>query len=292
MRYYSYFPGCCSYEDSLAYDTSARVVAKILNVELIELEDWNCCGSTPYTVVSELAAFCCCARNLALAEKRGFDLVAICSDCYLILNRTNQHFQEYPEIRGKINEALAAGGLEYHGSIKVRHILDVFANDTSHDEIASKVKVDLSGLKVAPYYGCQVVRPTPNFDDPENPHSMERLIESLGAQAISYPLKTRCCGGSLILSEQDIALGLIRKLLDNAASNGADCILTVCPFCHLNLDAYQSMVNSKFKTKYNLPILFLTQLMGIAFGIESKALGLQENIVPPEKVLARYTKQR
>jgi heterodisulfide reductase subunit B len=292
MRYYSYFPGCCMYEDSRAYDTSALAVAKVLDTELIKLEDWNCCGSTPYTVVDELAAFCCCARNLALAEKRGLDLVAACSDCYLILNRTNQHFQEYPEIRGKINEALAAGGLEYHGTIKVRHILDVFANDISHDEIASKVKVDLSGLKVAPYYGCQIVRPAPSFDDPENPHSMERLIESFGAQAISYPLKTRCCGGSLILSEQDIALGLIRKLLDNAASNGADCIVTACPFCHLNLDAYQSTVNKKFKTNFSLPILFFTQLMGIAFGIDSKNLGLQENIVPPEKVLARYTKQR
>jgi heterodisulfide reductase subunit B len=271
---------------------SAQVVAKALDTELIELEDWNCCGSTPYTVVDELSAFCCCARNLALAEKRGLDLVAACSDCYLILSRTNQHFQEYPEIKRKIGEALSTGGLEYHGTVKVRHILDVFANDISHDEIASKVKVDLSGLKVAPYYGCQVVRPTPSFDDPENPHSMERLIESLGAQAISYPLKTRCCGGSLILSEQDIALGLIRKLLDNAASNGADCIVTVCPFCHLNLDAYQSTVNKKFKTNFSLPILFFTQLMGIAFGIDSKALGLQENIVPPEKVLAKYTKQR
>jgi heterodisulfide reductase subunit B len=280
------------HEDSRAYDTSAQAVAKVLDTELIELENWNCCGSTPYTVVDELAAFCCCARNLALAEKRGFDLVAACSDCYLILNRTNQHFQEYPEIRKKINEALAAGSMEYHGTIKVRHILDVFANDISHDEIASKVKVDLSGLKVAPYYGCQVVRPTPSFDDPEYPQSLDRLTQSLGAQVVPFPLKTRCCGGSLILSEEDIALGLIRKLLDNAASNGADCIVTVCPFCHLNLDAYQSVVNKKFKTNFSLPILFFTQLMGIAFGINGKALGLQENIVPPEKVLARYTKQR
>jgi heterodisulfide reductase subunit B len=290
MRYYNYFPGCCMHEDSRAYDISAQAVAKVLDTELVELEDWNCCGSTPYTVVDELAAFCCCARNLALAEKRGLDLVAACSDCYLILTRTNQHFKEYPEIRRKINEALAAGGLEYHGTIKVRHILDVFANDISHDEISSKVKVDLSGLKVAPYYGCQVVRPTPSFDDPEYPQSLDRLTESLGAQVVPFPLKTRCCGGSLILSEEDIALGLIHKLLGNAASNGADCIVTVCPFCHLNLDAYQSAVNKKFKTNFSLPILFFTQLMGIAFGIESKTLGLQENIVPLEKVFASYIK--
>jgi heterodisulfide reductase subunit B len=292
MRYYSYFPGCCMYEDSRAYDMSAQAVAKVLDMELIELEDWNCCGSTPYTVVDELSAFCCCARDLALAEKRGLDLVAACSDCYLILNRTNQHFKEYPEVRNRLSESLAAGGLEYHGSVNVRHILDVFANDISSADIKAKVKVDLTDLKVAPYYGCQVIRPKPSFDDTENPQSMDRLTESLGAQVVPYPLKTRCCGGSLILSEQDIALGLIRKLLDNAISNGADCIVTVCPFCHLNLDAYQSVVNKKFKTNFNIPILFFTQLMGIAFGIESKALGLQENIVQTDKVLARYAKKR
>jgi heterodisulfide reductase subunit B len=292
MRYYSYFPGCCMYEDSRAYDMSAQAVAKVLDMDLIELEDWNCCGSTPYTVVDELSAFCCCARDLALAEKRGLDLVAACSDCYLILNRTNQHFKEYPEVRNRLSESLAAGGLEYHGSVNVRHILDVFANDISSADIKAKVKVDLSDLKVAPYYGCQVIRPKPSFDDTENPQSMDRLTESLGAQVVPYPLKTRCCGGSLILSEQDIALGLIRKLLDNAISNGADCIVTVCPFCHLNLDAYQSVVNKKFKTNFNIPILFFTQLMGIAFGIETKALGLQENIVQTDKVLARCAKKR
>jgi heterodisulfide reductase subunit B len=279
------------HDDSPMYDTSARAVAQVLDMELIELDDWNCCGSTPYTVVDELSAFCCCARNLALAEKRGFDLVAACSDCYLILNRTDQHFKEYPEIKIKINEALAAGGLEYHGTVKVRHILDVFANDVSMEDIKAKVKVDLGGLKVAPYYGCQVVRPTPNFDDPEYPQSLERIIDSLGAQSINYPLKTRCCGGSLILSEEDIALGLMHKLLDNALVNGADCIVTVCPFCQLNLDAYQSMVNKKFKTNFNLPILFFTQLMGIAFGIEGKAVGLKYNIVPANKVLASYVRK-
>jgi len=291
MKYYSYFPGCCMYAETPMYDTSARAVANVLDIELIELEDWNCCGSTPYTVVDELSAFCCCARNLALAEKRGLDLVAACSDCYLILNRTNQHFKEYPGIRAKINEALAAGGLEYHGTVRMRHILDVFANDISRDEIVSRVKVDLNGLMVAPYYGCQVVRPTPSFDDPEYPQSLDRLIESLGAQAAPFPLKTRCCGGSLILTEEDIALGLIHKLLDNALSNGADCLVTVCPFCQGNLDAHQSEVNRRFKTNFRLPILFFTQLMGIAFGVDSKAVDLKKNIVSADKVLAEYIKR-
>jgi heterodisulfide reductase subunit B len=270
---------------------STRAVAKALDVELIELDDWNCCGSTPYSSIDELGSICCAARNLALAEKRGLDLVTTCSDCYLMLSKANLFMKEYPEIKSKVGEALAAGGLEYNGAVRVRHILDVFANDITNDEIASRVKRNLAGLKVAPYYGCQVVRPRPSFDDPESPQSLERLIKSLGAEPTLFPLKTRCCGGSMIIPEEDIALGLIYKLLDNAISNGADCIVAVCPLCQGNLDIYQSKVNKKFKTKFNIPVLYFTQLMGVAFGIDSKALGLEKGIVPADKVLAGYAKK-
>jgi heterodisulfide reductase subunit B len=270
---------------------SARVVAKTLDVELIELDDWNCCGSTPYTSVDELASHCVSARNLALAEKRGLDMVTPCSACYVILNRTNSALKEYSELRAQVGEALAAGDMEYHGTVKVRHLLDVFANDIGVDEIASRVKTGLGGLKVAPYYGCQVVRPAPGFDHPESPQSLDRLLQSLGAEATPFPFKARCCGGSLIISEEDTALGLIHKLLDSASSNGAECIATVCPLCQTNLDAYQNKVNKKFKTSFNLPVLFFTQLMGVAFGIESQALGLEKCIVPTKKVLAAYLRR-
>jgi len=286
VKYYTYFPGCsASHGGAKAYGSSAVAVAKILDIELIELEDWNCCGSTPYTSVDELASLCCSGRNLALAEKRGLDLVTPCSACYVIINKTNLALKENPELRAKVNDALAVGNLEYHGTIKVRHLLDVFANDVSHDEIASKVKRDFGGLKVAPYYGCQVVRPAPGFDHPEFPQSLDRLIESLGAKAVPFPLKSRCCGGSLIISEEDLALELIHKLLDSASSNGAECIVTVCPLCQTNLDAYQARVNKKFKTNFSLPVLFFTQLMGVAFGVERRLLGLEKCIVSAEKVL-------
>ena len=292
MRYYTYFPGCSSSDGGAkAYGSSAQAVAKALDVELIELEDWNCCGSTPYTAVDELTSICVSARNLALAEKRGLDLVTPCSACYVILSRTNSSLQEYPAMRAKVDEALRAGGLEYHRTIKVRHLLDVLANDIGYEEIASRVKRDLSGLKVAPYYGCQVVRPGPGFDHPESPQSLDRLVESLGAAATPFPLKARCCGGSLIISEEDLALGLIHKLLDSASSNGAECIVTVCPLCQTNLDVYQRRVNKKFKTNFDLPVLFFTQLMGVAFGIDSRALGVEKCIVSAEKVLARYVER-
>ena len=289
MRYYTYFPGCSSSDGGAkAYGWSAQAIARALDVELVELEDWNCCGSTPYTSVDELASFCVSARNLALAEKGGLDLVTPCSACYMILGRTNSSLKEHPELRAKVDEALSAGGLEYHRTIRVRHLLDILANDVGYDEIASKVKRSLAGLAVAPYYGCQVVRPQPSFDHPESPQSLDRLIESLGAKATPFPLKARCCGGSLIISEEELALELIHKLLESASSNGAECIVTVCPLCQTNLDVYQGRVNKKFKTDFDLPILFFTQLMGVAFGIEGEALGLEKGIVPAEKLLAQY----
>ncbi len=286
MRYYTYFPGCSASEGGAkAYNWSAQEVSKALGVELVELDDWNCCGSTPSSSVDELGTFCMSARDLALAEKSGLDLVTPCSACYVIFNRTNSYLRQYPKLKAKVDEALAAGGLEYHGTVKVRHLLDVMANDIGYDAIESEVKQSLSGLKVAPYYGCQVVRPTPGFDHPESPQSMDKLITSLGGEPVAFPLKTRCCGGSLIISEEDVALGLIRKLLDSALSNGAECLVTVCPLCQTNLDAYQSRVEKKFKTSYKLPVLFFTQLIGLALGIDGKTLGLNTNVVSPAKVL-------
>lgn len=289
MRYYTYFPGCSASEGGAkAYNWSVQAVSKVLDINLVELEDWNCCGSTPSSSVDELGAYCMATRNLALAEKRGLDMATPCSACYVIFNRTNTYLNGYPQFKAKVDEALAAGGLAYHGTVRVRHMLDVLTTDVGFDAIKSKVTKPLTGLKVAPYYGCQVVRPRFGFDHPENPQSLDRLVASLGAEPTPFPLKARCCGGSLVISEEDVALDLIHKLLDSATSNGAECLVTVCPLCQLNLDAYQSQVNKKFKTKYKLPVLFFTQLMGVAFGLEEKDLGLRTSIVSPDKVLVKY----
>jgi heterodisulfide reductase subunit B len=290
MKYYTYFPGCsCSSEGGAkAYDWSMQAVSKVLDFELIELDDWNCCGSTPSGSVDELGAFCLAARDLALAEKSGLDMVTPCSACYVIFNRTNTYLKQYPHLQAKVDEALVAGDLKYNGTIRVRHTLDILTTDIGYDAIRSKVKKPLAGLKVAPYYGCQVVRPGFGFDHPENPQSLDKLITSLGAAPTPFPLKTRCCGGSLIISEEAIALDLTRRLLESAASHGAECLVTVCPLCQTNLDVYQSRVNKKFKTDYKMPVLFFTQLMGIAFDIELKSLGLNTNVVSPDSVLERF----
>jgi len=288
LKYYTYFPGCSSSDGGAkAYGWSALAVSKILDADLVELEDWNCCGSTPSSSVDELGAFCMATRDLALAEKRGLDLVTPCSSCYTIFNRANAYLKRYPQLKAKVDAALAAGGLAYNGTVRVRHLLDVLVNDVGYDAIQAKVKKNLGGLKVAPYYGCQIVRPKPSFDDSEYPQSLDKLIVSLGGEAVSFPLKSRCCGGSLVITEQEVALDLVRRLLDSAQKNGAECLVTVCPLCQTNLDAYQSEVNKMFKTNFHLPILFFTQLMGVAFGLEEKDLGLKTCIVPAEKVLAK-----
>ena len=289
MKKYSYFPGCSSSEGTaIAYGISTQAISGPLGIELIELEDWNCCGTTPYSSTDELESVSIAARNLALAEKTGLDLVTPCSACYATLNRANYQLKQYPELKSKVDECLASTGLEYKGRVRVRHMFEVIYNDIGLEVIGSKVVNRLSGLRIAPYYGCQLVRPEPGFDDVQNPQSLDRFIASLGAKCVPFPLKDRCCGGSLIIPEMDIALGLIRKLLESAASNDAQCIATVCPLCQTNLDAYQSMVNSKFRTNYNLPVLFFTQLLGLAIGISPEALALNKSVVSAKKLFAPF----
>jgi heterodisulfide reductase subunit B len=285
LRQYTYFPGCSAESTGLGYGLSVEAVAAPLEMELIELEGWNCCGSTPYGSLAEEESLVVAARNLALAEKKGLDLVTPCSACYVTLNKANLHLIEHPARLAQVNEALAVANLSYHGNIRVRHIVDVLVNDVTPEFIASKMKVGLSGLKVASYYGCQLVRPRYGLDDAENPTSLDRLVTALGAAAVDFPLKARCCGGSLTLSEESRVLGLMRKILESAARSEAQCLVTPCPLCQTNLDAYQARVNAAFKTDYKMPVLFITQLIGLALGLEAKELGLDTNIVSPAAVL-------
>lgn len=291
MKYYAYYPGCASEATGIGQDLSIKAIANPLDIELKEIEDWTCCGSTPYSSINEAESLVVAARNLALAEKSGFDLVTPCSSCFVTLLMASGHLKDNPQLMKQVNEALAVADLEYQGKVRVRHLVDVLVNDVTPEVIATKVHRKLSGLKVASYYGCQLVRPDNGFDNPESPQSLDRLVVSLGAEAVPYPLKARCCGSSLIIPEERLALGLIRKLLDSALYNGAQCIVTCCPLCQLNLDAYQARVNSEFKTKFNLPILFIWQLIGLALGVDTKLLGLKTNIVSLRPVLDHISMQ-
>ena len=273
---YSYMPGCSLLSTARGYDTSARAVVRELGSELIELEDWNCCGANALESVSYLLSVAMPARNLALAEATNRDLVTSCSSCFLNLFKVNHRLKREPELRKKLDEILGAAGLKYQGKARVRHLLDVVANDIGIEAVAKRVDRKLSGLKVVPYYGCQTVRPYGEYDGPYLPNSMDKLIEAVGAETYPYLWKTICCGGVLMTTEKSIGRKLVADLL--GAAKGADCIVTVCPMCQMNLDAYQGEAAAELGMKVRIPVLFLTQLMGLAFNLPEKDLLLGQNI--------------
>jgi heterodisulfide reductase subunit B len=287
VKNYSYFPGCSAEAAASPLGISVLPVAKELGMDLVELEDWNCCGSTPFGSIDKVEATAIAARNLALAEKTGLDLVTPCSNCYVVLDTANDNLKEYPALKEQVGKALAVAKLSYKGGVRVRHLAEVLYNDITPEVIGARVTKPLKGLRVASYYGCQLVRPN-GFDDPESPHSLDELVASLGADVVSWQMKVQCCGSSLVMSEPEVALGLVNRILRNAQENGAQCLVTPCPLCQINLDVYQGQVNRRFKTKYNLPVLFLTQLVGVALGIKPDALALSRNVVSPMRVLAPY----
>jgi|Deesub1362B_J571_1020462.scaffolds.fasta_scaffold03714_1 heterodisulfide reductase subunit B len=286
MKTYTYYPGCSIKGTAKQYEESLLAVFEALDLKLEELSDWNCCGATMYMAVDEEMSFALSARNLALAEKLERDVVAPCSACYLVLLKTQDYIRKYPELRIKIGKALAAADLVYHGTVKVRHPLEVFINDVGLEELQNRVRVPLRSFKIAPYYGCQIVRPYPNFDHSCYPETMDLLFETLGADVVDYPLKTRCCGGSLTGTIEEVGLRLNYILLEEAHRRGANCIVTVCPLCQFNLEAYQNRILKKYNNLNEMPVFYFTQLMGLAFGIEPEKLGLQRQMVRADQLLA------
>ncbi len=287
QRTYTYYPGCSLEATSCWYDRSLRAVAPRLDMELRELEDWNCCGATAYMSVRELMSFCVAARNLALAEPAGFDLDTPCSACFTVLTKANRYFQETPELKGKIETALAAAGLKYRGTVRVRHILDVVANDVGVELLRERTTRHLGGLKVAPYYGCQVVRPRSGFDSPDYPQSLDRVLAAVGAEPVEFPLKARCCGASLIVTKEEAAHTMIAEILRCAREAGAEAIATLCPLCHVNLETQMERLSPGDSDGWAVPVLFFTQLLGAALGVEEAKLGFEASFVDPRPLLER-----
>jgi len=283
---YAYYPGCSMSHNAAAYDQSFRAVMEILAQELVELDDWNCCGATEYFSLNPLPAYALIARNLALVEPDTTDLVAPCSACYLNLVKTDDHMGKYPQIGSDVNEALAEARMNYQpGAVKVRHALDAIYTDVGLDVVKAHVTHPLTNLRLAPYYGCLIVRPEHGFDDPEYPMSLDHLFEALGASVIDYPLKAACCGGHMPQISPEAAFGLIHEIMATAVDRGADALVTVCPMCHLNIDMFQDQANRHFGTNYSMPILYFTQIMGLAYGLSAKAMGFGQELVSAQRVL-------
>ena len=279
MKKYAYFPGCSLEKIAHSYHLSAIETTRKLGVELKELEDWNCCGATTYFHVDELLAYTLAARNLAMAEKDGLDLVAPCSGCFKNMYFAAAHLKRDPDLAEHFNFALEEDNLHFSGKIAVRHLIEIFVNDVGLEEIKKKVSHPLNGLRVAPYYGCQILRPRKDHEDVERPQFFEDLMSAIGADPVDYPLKLHCCGGSLIITSRPAALSVVRSLLQCAVDRGAAVIATACPLCQVNLECYQQQVNQEFGTKFSLPILYFTQLLGLALGIPPKPLGIGKELI-------------
>lgn len=292
MKKYLLYPGCSLDASARAYKESLNAILEPLDIQLEEIDDWNCCGATEYLGINLIPAYSLIARNLALAAKQmngTRTVVAPCSACYLNLAKADYYMQERPSLAVKVNEALNAGGLQYKaGTLDVRHLIDILIYDVGLETIRSKVVRPLHGLKVVPYMGCMLPRPDyqHRWSDHEHPTELDDLLRALGADVIDYPLATTCCGGHMTQIGPETAFELIRRLVADADERGAHLMATVCPMCQLNIDAYQNEMNHFFGTDYHLPILFFTQLMGLAFGKDPHELGIGVELVSSRNALA------
>jgi len=248
---------------------------RVLQLKLEELPDWNCCGATSYMSIDERSAFLLSARNLAMAHaEKHQDLVAPCSACYLVLRKTQDYVERYPEIGRQVKASLANDGLRALTSIRVRHPLEVLYRDVGVARIRNQVVRHWHGGQVACYYGCQLVRPYGEADCDSNPMRMDELLRAVGVPTVDYSLKTKCCGGSLTGTTHSVGVRLNYILLKEAARKGAKAIVTICPLCQFNLDAYQAEIRKETGETFDMPVLYFTQILGWALGGDAKSLGL------------------
>jgi heterodisulfide reductase subunit B2 len=281
---YVFFPGCSLDGTAKDFYVSTMAVASKLGLDIPELKDWICCGSTAAHSSDPLLADALPAKNLSVAG--GKTVAVACAACYSRLKIANSHIAGDSAIRAKVAEVI---GNDYDGQTPVSHFLEVLCKDVGLSRIGEAVRRPLSGLKVACYYGCLLSRPPEitQFDDAENPTLMDQLMETIGATPADWPHKTECCGASYSISDTSIVLQLSNEILSMAKAAGVDCIATACPLCQLNLDMRQKDVEAEYSKSYNLPVFYFTQLLGLALGCSAGDLSLRSLVVAPQPVLSR-----
>lgn len=282
MRY-AYYPGCSLASSAKEYDLSLRAVFERVGIELVEIEDWNCCGATPGGATDKVTSTALAARNLAWAEERGLEVVAPCSACYKNLRKATLALRDSAELRDKVNARLNGRRVERGPTVKGP--VEVLTIDLGLDRL--EVTRRLEGMRVAPYYGCPMTRPEGGYEDTERPMALDVIITALGAQPVEYVHRTKCCGGGIVMNREDVSLALTGKLLSKAIEQHADCLITMCPLCHMLLDAYQPKLRRRLPEKSGIPILYFTQLIGLGLGIEPERLGLKRHVVSPFAMLER-----
>jgi len=292
MAAYTYFPGCCMHGFARHCQDSLYAVFNALDLELRELPNWNCCGATTYSSVDEHQAFVLAARDLALAEQVGLEVVAPCTACFMVLRKTKDYLARYGGLREETERALATAGLRYRGVAKIFHPLEILLRDVGVEGLKARVKMPLRGWNVAPYYGCLIARPYA-LSEGFTLEAFDQVIPALGAKLVDFDLKARCCGGSLTGTIEEVGQRLVYILLHQAKRLQAHALVTVCPLCQLNLEAHQGKVKSRYGEDVTVPIPYFTQLIGLALGLSEAELGLEKLLVPlPRGVADKSTAVR
>ena len=282
---YAYYAGCSLEGTAVEYDMSMKQVFKALGVKIREPEDWSCCGSTPAHTVDHVFAAALAARNLSIIEKMGTDTVTVpCPSCLTAFKKAHLGMTADESFMKEVNELLDE---PYSGGVVPKSTLQVMLEDVGLDAIASKVTHALPGLVVAPYYGCILTRPPEiaQFDDPENPVSMDKILEAVGIKVADFAFKMECCGAAFGVPKRDMVNRLTNRVLSMALEAGANCIAVACPLCQQNLDLRQSQVNSSLGTSFKIPILYFSQIVGLTYGLSPKELGFDKLVVSADDVV-------
>jgi heterodisulfide reductase subunit B len=286
---YNLFLGCTIPARSRNYELSARAIASRLDLEFIDIEEFSCCGF-PLEASDEMGAILLAARNLCLAEEKGLDICALCSACASMLTKTAYHLNNDQKLREEVNKELSKIGKQYKATINVRHFARILLEDIGLERIRKEIKQDLKGLKVATHYGCHYLKPSyiyEGFDDPQYPLTLEKILEAVGVTNIQYRRKKDCCGGPVLLSDEAVALTVAQEKLKYVKEAGTDCMNLVCPFCSLMFDANQKGIEAQFGSEFNIPVLYLPQIIGLAMGFSRKELGLNLNSVSTKELTAK-----
>jgi heterodisulfide reductase subunit B len=274
---YSYYPGCSLHSTGLEFGLSTRAVFEDLDIGLIELPGWNCCGASSAHALSHSLALALPARNLSLAQDAGHHLVAPCAACFNRMKSADYTLRSDPTIRAEVERIV---GFEYTGQVTVRPVLAVLYEDYGIEAIATRVRRPLTGLKVVPYYGCLLVRPpdVTEFDDPDHPYVMAELLESIGAEVLPWSYATECCGAGLSLSRSDVVQNLVGRLAARAREAGADALVTACPLCQVNLEMRQT-------SEPKIPSFYITELLGLALGLPQVGKWLSKHLIDPRPLI-------
>ena len=286
---FALYPGCAAKGATPELYQSTMAIVGRLGIDVVELAASSCCGAGVVTEAEPDVALALNARNFAQAERLGLDIMTICGTCQGVMAAANKRLKSEPGLLDRINRVLEPDGIAYRGTIQVKHLLWIIVREIGLRQLGAQVVTSLQGLRIAPFYGCYILRPSWDlgFDDPENPTSLEQVIRALGGEAVAYAGRTKCCGFPIILEKEAVAMAMSGANMKEAKDQGADCMVTPCPLCHMSLDIYQDRAGQAVNTQLNLPILHLPQLLGLAMGIPAKELGLARHLITVDSIVRR-----